>query len=135
MAAVAVRLTAATAAAANKVFMQPDDPREKNSRAVVYKINQKKMTVEQVWQYGEERCSDWYSPVTSLVEYENDKDSVFVYSATASLDLSKFNTEAPNPCINEFHWGSVEPSVEIRIKSSLGYQAMPISVERAFSGK
>ena len=66
---------------------------------------------------------------------ENDKDSVFVYSATASLDLKKFNTEAPNPCINEFHWGSVEPSVEIRIKSSLGYQAMPISVERAFSGK
>ena len=72
---------------------------------------------------------------TSLVEYETDKDSVFVYSATASLDLSKFNTEAPNPCINEFHWGSVEPSVEIRIKSSLGYQAMPISVDRAFSGK
>ena len=60
---------------------------------------------------------------------------MFVYSATASLDLSKFNTEAPNPCINEFHWGSVEPSVEIRIKSSLGYQAMPISVERAFSGQ
>ena len=114
---------------------QPALPEMKYSRAVVYKIDQKKMTVEQIWEYGKERGHDWYSPVTSLVEYENDKDSVFVYSATASLDLSKFNTEAPNPCINEFHWGSVEPSVEIRIKSSLGYQAMPISVERAFSGK
>lgn len=114
---------------------QPALPEMKYSRAVVYKIDQKKMTVEQIWEYGKERGHDWYSPVTSLVEYETDKDSVFVYSATASLDLSKFNTEAPNPCINEFHWGSVEPSVEIRIKSSLGYQAMPISVERAFSGK
>ena len=114
---------------------QPPLPDMKYSRGVIYKIDQDKMTVQQIWEYGKERGHDWYSPVTSLVEYETDKDSVFVYSATASLDLSKFNTEAPNPCINEFHWGSVEPSVEIRIKSSLGYQAMPISVERAFSGK
>ena len=63
--------------------MQPDDPREKYSRAVVDKINQKKMTVEQVWQYGEERCSDWYSPVTSLTEYQADKDTIVVYAAFA----------------------------------------------------
>ena len=118
-----------------RALEQPPLPDMKYSRGVIYKIDQDKMTVQQIWEYGKERGHDWYSPVTSLVEYENDKDSVFVYSATASLDLSKFNTEAPNPCINEFHWGSVEPSVEIRIKSSLGYQAMPISVERAFSGK
>ena len=118
-----------------RALEQPPLPDMKYSRGVIYKIDQDKMTVQQIWEYGKERGHDWYSPVTSLVEYETDKDSVFVYSATASLDLSKFNTEAPNPCINEFHWGSVEPSVEIRIKSSLGYQAMPISVERAFSGK
>lgn len=63
--------------------MPPDAPREKYSRAVVYKINQKKMTVEQVWQYGKERCSDWYSPVTSLTEYQADKDSIVVYAAFA----------------------------------------------------
>lgn len=63
--------------------MLPDDPREKYSRAVVYKINQKKMTVGQVWQYGEERCSDWYSPVTSLTEYQADKDTIVVYAAFA----------------------------------------------------
>ena len=114
---------------------QPPLPDMKYSRGVIYKIDQDKMTVQQIWEYGKERGHDWYSPVTSLVEYENDKDSVFVYSATASLDLKKFNTEARIRASTNSTGVSVEPSVEIRIKSSLGYQAMPISVERAFSGK
>ena len=114
---------------------QPPLPDMKYSRAVIYKIDQKKMTVQQVWEYGKERGHDWYSPVTSLVEYQTDKDSVMVYSATAGLDLKKFNTEAPNPAIDEFKWGAKEPSVEIRIKSSLGYQAMPVSVDKAFNAK
>ncbi len=114
---------------------QPPLPDMKYSRAVIYKIDQQKMTVQQVWEYGKERGHEWYSPVTSLVEYQTDKDSVMVYSATAGLDLKKFNTEAPNPAIDEFKWGEKEPSVEIRIKSSLGYQAMPVSVEKAFNAK
>ncbi len=114
---------------------QPPLPDMKYSRAVIYKIDQKKMTVQQVWEYGKERGHEWYSPVTSLVEYQTDKDSVMVYSATAGLDLKKFNTEAPNPAIDEFKWGETVPSVEIRIKSSLGYQAMPVSVEKAFNAK
>ena len=114
---------------------QPPLPDMKYSRAVIYKIDQNKMTVQQIWEYGKERGHEWYSPVTSLTEYEKDKDSIMVYSATAGLDLRKFNTEAPNPCINEFKWGSTTPSVEIRIKSSLGYQAMPINVQKAFDMK
>ena len=46
---------------------QPALPEMKYSRAVVYKIDQKKMTVEQIWEYGKERGHAWYSPVTSIV--------------------------------------------------------------------
>ena len=114
---------------------QPPLPDMKYSRAVIYKIDQNKMTVQQIWEYGKERGFEWYSPITSLVEYQTDKNSVMVYSATASLIMKEFNTKAPNPVINEFKWGAKEPSVEIRIKSSLGYQAMPVSLEKAFDLK
>lgn len=79
---------------------------------------------------------DRNSPVTSLTEYQADKDSVFVYSATAgaNFDLSTGAfTSAPNPFINEFKWGAKEPSVEIQLKNCTGYQAWPFSVQKALS--
>lgn len=39
------------------------------SRGVMYKINTDDMTIEQVWQYGKERGSDFYSPYISDVDY------------------------------------------------------------------
>ena len=115
---------------------QPPLPDMKYSRAMIYKINQKKMTVEQIWQYGEERGHAWYSPVTSLTEYMPDKNSVFVYSATAGANFN-FKTgafeSAPNPYIDEFKWGAKEPSVEIQLKNTSGYQAMPVDLKKAFS--
>ena len=115
---------------------QPPLPDMKYSRAVIYKINQKKMTVEQIWKYGEERGHAWYSPVTSLTEYMPDKNSVFVYSATAGANFN-FKTgafeSAPNPYIDEFKWGAKEPSVEIQLKNTSGYQAMPVDLKKAFS--
>lgn len=39
------------------------------SRGVMYKINTKKMTIEQVWEYGKERGSEFYSPYISDVDY------------------------------------------------------------------
>ena len=117
---------------------QPALPGEKYSRAVIYKIDQKKMTVEQVWTYGKERGHEWYSPVTSLTEYQPDKNSVFVYSATAGADFD-LGTGAmkglPNPSLEEFRWGETEPAVEIQLHNTSGYQAFPISLEKAFSQK
>ena len=117
---------------------QPPMPDMKYSRAVIYKIDQKKMTVEQVWEYGKERGHEWYSPVTSLTEYMPDKDSVFVYSATAGAAFN-FKTgafeSAPNPYINEFKWGAKEPSLEIQLENTSGYQAMVVDVEKAFNAK
>ena len=117
---------------------QPAIPSMKYSRAVVYKIDQKKMTVQQVWEYGKERGHEWYSPVTSLTEYHKDKDSIFVYSATAgatyNLQSGAFES-APNPFIEEFKWGAKEPSLEIQLHNVSGYQAMPIDVNKAFNTK
>ena len=115
---------------------QPALPEMKYSRAVVYKIDQKKMTVEQIWEYGKERGHGWYSPVTSLTEYYQDKNSVFVYSATAGAQFN-FKTgafeSAPNPYIDEFKWGEKEPAVEIQFKNTSGYQAMPVDLKKAFN--
>ncbi len=39
------------------------------SRGVMYEINTTDMTIRQVWQYGKERGSDYYSPYISDVDY------------------------------------------------------------------
>lgn len=94
------------------------------------------MTVEQVWEFGKERGNKWYSPVTSITEYQKDKDSCFAYSATAGADFDfatgGFKSD-PNPLIMEFKYGAKQPSVEIQLKDTTGYQAMPFSIEKAFS--
>ena len=115
---------------------QPALPAMKYSSAVVYKIDQKKKTVEQVWEFGKERGHELFSAVTSLVEYQPDHDSIVMYSATAGalydLKTGAF-ASAPNPTIMEFRWGETTPAVEIQLKDCTGYQAWPFSVEKAFS--
>lgn len=49
------------------------------TRGVMYKIDTKKMTIEQVWEYGKERGSSFYSPYISDVDYIN-KDHYIVHS-------------------------------------------------------
>ena len=118
---------------------QPAFASEKYSRAVVYKIDQQNKTVEQIWEYGKNRGNEWFSPVTSLTEFHEDKNSIVVYSATAgmSFDLSKgASVGEPKPEIDEFNWGAKEPSVQIQFTgANTGYQAMPISLEKAFGVK
>lgn len=103
---------------------QPAMPSMKYSRSVIYKIDQKNKTVQQVWEYGKERGNEWFSPVTSITEYQQDKNSVFVYSATAGgtfdLSVGAF-TSLPNPYIEEFKWGEKEPSVEIQLHGTRGF--------------
>ena len=118
---------------------QPALPSMKYSRAVVYKIDQKKMTVEQVWEYGKEAGSAFYSPITSMAQYQDDKKSMLIYSASVGLlekpALSKGGKSAPRriaPHLLEFNYGSKEPSVDIELESLIGYQAFPFHVEKAF---
>ena len=49
------------------------------SRGVMYKIDTEKMTIEQVWEYGKERGSEFYSPYISDVDYL-DKNHYIVHS-------------------------------------------------------
>ena len=118
-------------------FDQPPLPDMKYSRAVIYRIDQEKRTVEQIWEYGKEKGHEWFSPVTSLVEYMPDKDSIIAYAATAgaNYDLKTGGlTSAPNPYLDEFEWGSTVPAVEIQLKNTTGYQAFAFDVHKAFNG-
>ncbi|WP_094750334.1 aryl-sulfate sulfotransferase [Campylobacter ornithocola] len=120
-----------------RALTQPPFSTMKYSRAVIYKIDQKNKTVEQIWEYGKQRGNEWFSPVTSLAEYHKDKNSIVVYSATAGMtfDLNKgVALGEPRPEIDEFKWGASEPSVKIRFYGSgIGYQAMPIDLEKVFN--
>lgn len=114
---------------------QPALPSMKYSRGVVYKIDQQKMTVQQLWEYGKDQGADYYSPVTGLCEYQNDKDSLMVYYSTAGFagEWGSGNVAAAmHPYITEFDYGNKDPSVVIRLNGTFGYQAMPISLEKAF---
>ena len=114
---------------------QPAIYEMKYSRAVIYKIDQKKMTVQQVWEYGKERGNDWYSPVTSLVKYDDKTKSVLVFSATAGADYK--NGVNPRPELDVFKWNGnapeKEPIVQMRLTDIDAYQAIPIDVKAAFS--
>ena len=42
----------------------------------MYRIDEKKGTVEQIWEYGKKRGHELYSAITSSVEYQADHDSI-----------------------------------------------------------
>ncbi len=46
------------------------------SRAVEYHIDEKAMTIQQVWEYGRERGRETYSPFLSDVDYHHDTNTV-----------------------------------------------------------
>ena len=52
---------------------------ESYTRGVMYKIDTDSMTIEQIWQYGKERGSEYYSPYISDVDYLN-KNHYIVHS-------------------------------------------------------
>jgi hypothetical protein len=104
------------------------------SRAVEYRIDEAKGTVEQVWEYGKERGDEWYSPVTSVVEYRPETDTQFIYSASVGfLTPQKLTTTV----LNEVKYGTQEVQVELKVSSrqpgSVGYRALVIDLARAFS--
>ena len=116
---------------------QPAMPDDKYSRGVIYKIDQKNMTVEQVWEVGKTEGHDYYSPSTGLARYEPDMNSVTVFFSTAGLVYSAVRggklEDLPHPYLNEYRWGETEPAVSLKFRGIWGYQAFPVSVEKAFT--
>lgn len=111
---------------------------DKYTRGVIYKIDQKKMTVEQIWEVGKDLGHEYYSPVTGLCGYEADKNSVTVFYSTAGLSFQKKKGTAaaatsPHPYLYEYRWGETQPAVALKFTDVFGYQAFPISVKKAFT--
>ena len=116
---------------------QPAMPSMKYTRGVVYKVDQKKMTVEQVYAVGQEKGYDYYSPVTGLAEYMPDKDSFVVYYSTAGLGetlAGKKGRVDIHPFLAEYKWGEKDPAVLMSFKDTMGYQAWVCDLKKAFPG-
>lgn len=111
-----------------RAFKQPENPKKKYSRAVMYRIDEKKGTVEQIWEYGKNRGHALYSAITSSVEYEADKDSLLVYWASIGVQDKK----GVNPVLTEFRRGGKDPVFEMQIRGSMGYRALAIDLVKAF---
>ncbi len=116
---------------------QPALPTDKYSRAVEYKIDEKNMTVQQTWEFGKERGIDWYSPITSVVEYQPKTDSLMVYSATAGMgDVKAYRAGKAQlaPFLHEFKYGTTETLLEMKFVDSntIGYRALNIDLQSAF---
>lgn len=116
---------------------QPPLPDMKYTRGVVYKIDQKKMTVQQLWEVGKDLGNEYFSPVTGITQYEADMNSMVVFYSTAGLmgpsSGKPMHEESTHPYLCEYRWGETKPAVELQFNGLFGYQAMPISVEKAFS--
>ncbi|QIZ77042.1 aryl-sulfate sulfotransferase [Ferrimonas lipolytica] len=113
---------------------QPAMPSMKYSRGVEYKINEKDMTVEQVWEYGKERGYEWYSAVTSSIKYHADTETMVMFSGSAGL----FNRpEVSTPWITEVSAGQ-DKDVKVEMKmwhvspSMAAYRALVIDPDKAF---
>ena len=111
-----------------RAFKQPENPKDKYSRAVMYRIDEKKGTVEQIWEYGKNRGHALYSAITSSVEYEADKDSLLVYWASIGVQ----DKTGVNPVLTEFRRGGKDPVFEMQIRGSMGYRALAIDLGKAF---
>ncbi|QIZ78142.1 aryl-sulfate sulfotransferase [Ferrimonas lipolytica] len=115
-----------------RYFEQPAMPTMKYSRGVEYNINEDNMTVEQTFEYGKERGYEWYSPITSNIEWREDKDTFFMYSASAGL----FTGEPGKHFINEVAENGkvkVELTVNSMAKTEPSYRALIVEPGKLFN--
>ena len=109
---------------------QPALKEEKYSRAVEYKIDEKKGTVEQTWQFGKERGFDFYSAVTSNVEWQKDKSTYFISSSNVNLlrpdKTIKMVLVEIDPKTNDIKF---EMDVDSASRDDVAYRAMVINPE------
>ena len=67
---------------------------ESYTRGVLYKIDTEKMTIEQIWQYGKERGSSFYSPYISDVDYLEKNHYIVHSGGIVSVDGKPSNQPA-----------------------------------------
>ena len=64
------------------------------TRGVLYKIDTEKMTIEQIWEYGKERGSSFYSPYISDVDYLEKNHYIVHSGGIVSVDGKPSNQPA-----------------------------------------
>ncbi len=64
------------------------------SRGVIFDINTNDMTIKEVWQYGKEKGSKYYSPYISDVDYLNENHYLINFGGYSELDGKVNNTPA-----------------------------------------
>ncbi|MDR3346284.1 MAG: aryl-sulfate sulfotransferase [Campylobacteraceae bacterium] len=116
---------------------QPANINTKYSRAVEYVVDEKNMTVQQIWEFGKERGFEWFSPITSVVEYQPKTDSMMIYSATAGLGDVRAHARGEvdlAPFLHELRYGTKESLLEIKFVDSntIGYRALKVDLQSAF---
>ncbi|MGS0724781.1 aryl-sulfate sulfotransferase [Shewanella sp. 0m-11] len=113
---------------------QPALPTMKYSRGVEYKVDMDKMTVQQTWEYGKDRGYEWYSPITSITEFQPDHNTMFMASASAGLLEAD---KAPEHWITEVDPKTNEVKVEIKVKTLTkhepGYRSTVVHPESMFN--
>jgi arylsulfate sulfotransferase len=113
---------------------QPAFADMKYSRGVEYKINEKNMTVEQIWEYGKERGFAWFSPVTSNIRYYSNTNSMMMFGASTGIfDKSK---KAIYATFTEVDYGTkdvlLEMVVKMTDKKNMPYRAEKINILKSF---
>lgn len=63
------------------------------SRGVIYQLDKENKTIHQVWQYGKERGSEFYSPYISDVDYFNDGHYLIHSGGISKTEDGKPNNE------------------------------------------
>ena len=71
------------------------------SRGVMYRIDEYEMTIEQVWEYGKSRGSDFYSPYISDVDYIDDGHYIVHSGGIVKKDGVSLNQPAGRSGANE----------------------------------
>lgn len=61
-----------------------DDESDEYSRAVQYRINEKEKTVEEIWSYGEDRGTDFFSDIIGNAQYLFDTENRLITSGAIS---------------------------------------------------
>lgn len=98
----------------NRVFTRGDEELSTEfSRAVQYRINEVNQTVEEIWSYGEERGTDFYSDIVSDADYLSESETVLINSGRVqdensdevySMIVEVTKTEEPD-VVYEVHYG------------------------------
>ena len=78
----------------SKVESEYVDASESYTRGVMYKIDTDNMTIEQVWEYGKDRGSEFYSPYISDVDYINENHYIVHSGGIVYVDGKNSNQPA-----------------------------------------